>query len=65
MTDDWKGEHLIHTKPAPEDRATEGRRVVSVTWHRKRRKAGEPTPAAANHSRFINRIFGDLTRKDT
>ena len=51
MTDDWKGEHLIHTKPAPEDRATEGRRVVSVTWHKKRR--------------FINRIFRDLARKDT
>lgn len=62
MNDDWKGEQFIRAKPTPEDRALEGRRVVSVTWHKKRRAAGAATPAAAGHSRFTRRIFGDLAK---
>ena len=62
MKDDWKGEHFIRAKPTAEDRAVEGRRVVSVTWHKKRRKAGEPVPAAAAHSRFTRRIFHELSK---
>lgn len=59
---DWKGEHFIRAKPTEEDRGLEGRRIISMTWHKKRRKAGAPTPAAAGHSRFTRSIFGDLAK---
>ena len=62
MKDDWKGEHFIRAKSTPEDRLTEGRRVVSMTWHKQRRKKGEPTPAAVGHSRFARRIFRNLVQ---
>ena len=63
MNDDWKGEHFIRAKPTTEDRTVEGRRVVCVTWHKKRRKAGEPVPAAAAaHSRVTRRIFHELSK---
>jgi hypothetical protein len=63
MNDDWKGERFIRAKPSAEERATEGRRVVSVTYHKKRRKSGEPAPAAAAHSRFTRRIFFELSKE--
>ncbi len=62
MNDDWKGEHFVRAKPSAEDRTLDGRRVVSMTWHKKRRKAGVATPAAAGHSRFTRRVFGDLAK---
>ena len=64
MKDDWRGEHFIRAKPTTEDRAIEGRRVVSMTWHKKRRKAGHATPAAAAHSRFAKTVYYDLHREE-
>ena len=60
MNDDWKGEQFIRAKPSLEDRAQEVRRVVSMTYHKKRRKKGDPAPAAAGHSRFTRRVFREL-----
>lgn len=64
MKDDWKGEHLIRAKPSTEDRAQENRRIVSMTWHKKRRKAGFATPAAVAHSRFAKTVYYDLHKGD-
>lgn len=63
MSDDWKGEHFIRARPSVDDRAQEGRRVVSTTWHKIRRKAGAPTPAAAGHSRFTRRVFREMAKE--
>lgn len=54
----WKGEHLIRgIRPERDERINNGRRAVSATWHKKRRKKGEPTPAATQHSRFFKALY--------
>lgn len=50
MSDDWKGEH--HIKRRCVDRAHEGRRVMSMVWHEKRRRAGIETPNKAAHNEW-------------
>lgn len=60
MNDDWKGEALIRARPSDEDRGVEGRRIISMAWHKKRRKAGYATPAAAAHTKFARAVFYDL-----
>ena len=61
MNDDWKGEHLLAVRP---DRATENSRVVSQTWHNKRKKLGIPAPSSKSHSVFVRTAFKWIKQLD-
>lgn len=57
MDDDWKGEHFIRNVKS--EGIAECRRVMSMTWHKKRRAKGQHAPAADRHSEWARwAVFG-------
>lgn len=50
MSDDWKGEHLIRSRP---DTKLTTRVVAANMGHKKRRSSGKAAAASAEHSAFV------------
>lgn len=61
VDDSWKGEHLIHVKPA--GHRHEGARIANKIYHAKRRKMGLPAAGAAKHATLVKAaLFGSRKR---